>query len=461
MENNNEFLGKEPVGKLMWKLALPAIAAQLINMLYNLVDRIYIGHIPEVGPMALTGLGVCMPIIMIVSAFACLASMGGAPRASISMGKGDREGAQGIVGNCFTLLLILSAILTTVLLLWNKELLLAFGASENTIPYATSYMGIYALGTVFVQISLGMNAFISAQGFAKYSMLTVLLGAVCNIILDPIFIFVFGMGVQGAALATVISQGISAFWVLLFLTGKKTILKIRPKNMGLRSKVILPCVALGLAPFIMQASESVLSICFNVSLLRYGGDIAVGAMTILTSVMQFSMLPMQGLAQGAQPITSYNFGAGNKERVRRSFHLLLRISLSYSALLWVLVMIFPTAFAQIFSPNPELVAFTGWALRIYCAAMVVMGIQMACQMTLISIGNAKSSIIIAVLRKFILLIPLIFVLPLLLPDPTMAVYLAEPVADVLAVTFTCCLFAVQFKRALGQMADKPTKKADA
>ena len=315
MNDNKEFLAKEPIGRLLLMLAIPTVIAQLVNMLYNIDDRIYIGHIPGDGSLALTGVGVCMPIIMIVSAFAALIGTGGAPRSSIFMGKDDKKSAEKILGGCFTLQLMLSAILTFVLLLWGEELLLAFGASGNTISYATDYLNIYALGTVFVQLTLGMGAFITAQGFAKQGMVTVLLGAFCNIVLDPIFIFFFDMGVKGAAVATVISQAVSCTWVLLFLTGKKTVLKIKRENLIIDFRLVLPSVALGLASFVMQSSESVISVCFNSSLLGYGGDIAVGAMTILTSVMQFAMLPMLGIAQGAQPITGYNFGAGNVERV--------------------------------------------------------------------------------------------------------------------------------------------------
>ena len=332
MKEDKDFLAKEPIGRLLLKLALPTVAAQIINMLYNIVDRIYIGHIKGVGALALTGVGVCMPIIMIVTAFAALVGNGGAPRASIFMGKGENDAAEKTLGNCFTLQIMISVVLTAVLLIWNRDLLMAFGASENTIEYAVSYMNIYAVGTIFVQLTLGMNAFITAQGFAKTGMLSVLIGAVANIILDPIFIFGFGLGVRGAALATIISQATSCTWVLLFLFGKKTVLKIRVKNMGLQKKIILPSIALGLATFIMQASESVISVCFNSSLLKYGGDIAVGAMTILTSVMQFAMLPLQGLGQGAQPIISYNYGAKNVERVKNAFWLLLKVSLSYAVL---------------------------------------------------------------------------------------------------------------------------------
>ena len=340
MNENKDFLKTEPVGRLLLKLAVPTVTAQIINMLYNIVDRIYIGHIPEIGDKALTGVGVCMPLIMIVTAFAGFVGYGGAPRASIFMGKGDYKSSEKILGNCFVVQIIISVLLTAALLLWNRDFLMAFGASENTIEYGVAYMNVYAMGTIFVQMTLGMNAFITAQGFAKTGMLSVLIGAVANIILDPVFIFGFEMGVEGAAWATIISQAMSCAWVLLFLCGKKTNLKLQVKNMGLNAKIIFPCMTLGLSTFIMQASESVISICFNSSLLKYGGDIAVGAMTILTSVMQFAMLPLQGLGQGAQPIISYNYGAQNAERVKAAFKLLLKASLVYSTLLWVFVMIF-------------------------------------------------------------------------------------------------------------------------
>lgn len=313
-------------------------------------------------------------------------------------------------------------------------------------------MNIYSIGTIFVQLTLGMNAFITAQGFARTGMLSVLIGAVSNIILDPIFIFGLNMDVQGAALATIISQALSCIWVISFLFGKKTILKIRKKNMRLAASVIFPCLALGVSTFIMQASESVISVCFNASLQKYGGDIAVGAMTILTSVMQFAMLPLQGLGQGAQPIISYNYGARNKERVRGAFYLLLKASMAYAAVLWGAVMLFPKLFAGMFTSDTVLLEFTGTALRVYLAAMFIFGIQLACQMTFMSLGNAKASILVAVMRKFVLLIPLIYIVPAILRDnQTMAVYLAEPIADILAVCFTIVLFRREFKKALNRI----------
>ena len=451
MNDNKEMLGTAPIGKLLFKLALPTVVAQLINMLYNIVDRIYIGHMPGDGRLALTGVGVCMPIIMIISAFAALISSGGAPRASIYMGKGDNGAAEKIMGGCFTLQLFISAILTAVLLVWNEDLLLMFGASGNTIGYATDYMNIYAIGTIFVQLTLGMGAFITAQGFAKVGMMTVLIGAVSNIILDPIFIFGCNLGVRGAALATIISQAISCVWVLSFLRGKKTYLKLQRKNMRIDGKLVFPCVALGLSAFIMQSSESVISVCFNSSLLKYGGDIAVGAMTILTSVMQFAMLPMQGIAQGAQPISSYNYGAKNTARVKKTFRLLLTSCVVYSFVIWGAIMLFPKVFAGIFTPDAELIVFTAKALRIYCGVMCIFGIQIACQMTFVSTGNAPCSIIVAIVRKFVLLLPFIYLIPNLVQNKTMGVYLAEPVADMIAVTFTAILFAVQFKKSLKKL----------
>lgn len=447
---DNDFLGRDPLGGLLFKLALPTITAQLINMLYNVVDRVYIGHMEGIGDLALTGVGVCMPLIMIISAFAALVAGGGAPRASIFMGQGDNESAERTMGSCFSLQCIVSVVLTVVMLVLHRPLLMAFGASENTIKYAADYMQIYSIGTIFVQLTLGMNAYITAQGFAKMSMLTVVIGAVANIALDPLFIFGFDMGVRGAALATVISQAISCIWVILFLMSKRSILRLKLSTLKIDMKLVLPCVALGSAHFIMQASESVISVCFNSSLLGYGGDIAVGAMTILTSVMQFAMLPLQGLAQGAQPIISYNYGAKNRERVKGIFRLLLTCSLIYSVTIWAAVMLFPRGFDSIFTSDAALLDFTQSALRIYCAVLGIFGIQIACQMTFVSLGKAVSSMAVAIMRKFVLLLPLIYIVPTFFGEgmKTTGVYLAEPIADFLAVTFTAILFTIQFKKAL-------------
>lgn len=448
-QDDKDYLGKAPVNKLLFSLAIPTIAAQLINMLYNIVDRVYIGHIPGAGALALTGVGVCLPIIMIVSAFAALVGNGGAPRASIFMGKNDLASAEEILGNCFSLQIVISLVLTVVLLLFNEPLLLAFGASENTISYATDYMNIYAFGTIFVQMTLGMNMFINTQGFTKTGMLSVLIGAIANIILDPIFIFALNMGVKGAALATVISQAASCFWIISFLLGKKTRLKLKLSCLRLQANVIFPCIALGSAVFVMQASESIINVCFNSSLLKYGGDIAVGAMTILSSVMQFAMLPLQGIGQGAQPIMSYNYGSGQIDRVRQAFRLLLKLEFGYALILWILVMTCPQVFAGIFTSDAALIEFTKTALRIYLGCIFMMGIQTACQMAFTSIGCAKESIIVAVMRKFVLLLPLIYIVPQIWKsNQTLAVYLAEPIADFIAVSFTIVLFSKRFKKAL-------------
>lgn len=457
MKRNEADLGNQSVGRLLFRLALPAITAQLINVLYNIVDRMYIGHIPVTGTDALTGVGVTMPAIMAISAFAALVSMGGAPRASIMMGRGDNGQAERVLGNCTTMLVIMASVLTAVFLIFGRQILMVFGASGNTIGYAWDYMQIYAVGTVFVQLALGLNAFISAQGYAKTSMFTVLIGAVCNIILDPIFIFAFDMGVRGAALATIISQAVSSIWVLKFLTSKKSLLRIRRENLRLCAGIILPCLALGVSPFIMQFTESVLFVCFNSSLLKYGGDIAVGSMTILASVMQFSMLPLQGLTQGAQPIISFNYGAMKAERVKKAFRILLFSCLIYSAALWSVSMFAPRVFASMFTNDSKLIEYSVWAIRIYMASSLLFGAQIACQQAFIALGNAKASIFLALLRKVILLIPLIFILPAFVSDKVMGVFLAEPIADFTAVCVTTVTFLVSFRRLMNGMTEKNTE----
>ena len=452
--DNKTFLGTEPVGNLLRKLAVPTVIAQLVNMLYNIVDRIYIGHMPGDGSLALTGVGVCLPIIMVISAFAALISSGGAPRASIAMGRGDMETAQKLLGGCFMLQVAISAVLTAVLLVWSRDLLLAFGASANTIDYAADYMRVYAMGTLFVQLTLGMNAFITAQGFAKVGMTTVLIGAAANIVLDPVFIFALGMGVRGAALATILSQGLSCVWVLRFLTGKRTLLRLRRANFFIPARLLLPCISLGLATFVMQASESVISICFNSSLLKYGGDIAVGAMTIITSATQLLSMPVQGLCQGAQPIMSFNFGAGKGDRVKQAFRLQFIICVAYAAAFWAACMLVPQMFASIFSTDPELVRYTAWAMRVYMAGIFSTGFQVSCQQSFVALGQAKISLFMACLRKLILLIPLIFILPLILQDKVFAVFLAEPVSDIIAATVTCSAFFIRFNKILATSQKK-------
>ncbi|MDU5082991.1 MATE family efflux transporter [uncultured Tissierella sp.] len=441
-------LGTESVGRLLLNLALPAIIAQLVNMLYNIVDRIYIGHIPGIGATALTGVGVTFPIIMIITAFSSLIGMGGAPRAAIKMGEQRDDLAEEILGNCFTLLIGIAIILTILFLITGERLLMMFGASSETISYGLSYLNIYVAGTIFVMITLGLNSFISTQGFSKISMLTVVIGAVINIILDPILIFGFNMGVQGAAIATVISQAVSAIWVLRFMVGEKTKLKIHKRYLKLKKEAIIPVLMLGISPFIMNSTESLLNISLNASLQKYGGDIAVGAMTILSSLMQIMFLPLAGLTQGAQPIISYNYGAKNNERVKETFKLLILSAMIFSLVLWTLMMIFPKVFVSLFTKDIELMNITVWAMRIYLGAGVVLGAQIACQQTFIAIGQAKISLFLALLRKIILLIPLIYVLPIFFKDKVFAVFFAEPIADIIAVTVTVVVFAIQFKKLL-------------
>jgi len=441
-------LGSGSVPKLLAKLAIPTVIAQVINLLYNIVDRIYIGHIPEVGASALTGVGLFTAILMLINAFATMAGAGGAPRAAIAMGRKDIGAAEKIMGNCFSLLMIFTVVLTAVFYVTAPELLMLFGASEVTLPYAVDYARIYILGSVFVLIVMGMNPFITTQGFSKISMMTTVIGAVLNIILDPIFIFAFDMGVKGAALATVLSQVVGAVWILRFLTGKKTILRLKKENLRLDPKVFGPCLALGISPFVMMSTESILSVSFTSSLSNYGGDIAVGAMTIVTSVMQLVFMPIQGICQGGQPIISFNYGAGKPERVRKAFFTQFAACVVYAAAFWALLMAFPNVFTGIFSDDAALTEYTAWALRIYMSGIFAIGFQMACQQAFMALGQAKVSLIMACLRKIILLIPLIFILPQFLENKVFAVFLAEPVSDIIAAAVTTAVFLARFKKIL-------------
>lgn len=456
-------LGSGSVGRLLFKLAVPAIVAQVINVLYNMVDRMYIGHLPEIGETALTGVGVCFPLITAISAFAALVSMGGAPRASIFLGRGDKETAEKILGNCATALIVVGVALTAVFFAFGYQLLGLFGASADTIGYAWQYFSIYLVGTIFVQASLGLNAFINAQGYTMVGMLTVVIGAVLNIILDPILMFGFDMGVAGAALATIISQAVSAAFTVWFLCSKRSYLRLKASNLRLVGKILWPSIALGLSPFVMQLTESVISICFNTQLQIYGGDIAVGAMTILSSVMQFAMLPLQGLTQGAQPITSFNFGAGKMDRVVKAFRILLISCLTYATALWAICEFAPQLVIGIFTPaDGTLGVYTRSALRIYMAASLLFGAQIACQQTFVALGKAGISLFLAVLRKIILLVPLIFLLPRVLPiAQDTAVFLAEPAADTLAVITTCTMFGIVFGGMVKKWKQEQKAKAGA
>ena len=443
-------LAEGSIARLYARLALPAVVAQIVNLLYNIVDRIYIGHIPDVGASALTGVGLFIPILMLINAFAMLAAAGGAPLAAIAMGSRDNERAEKILGGCFSLLLIFSLVLTLVFYLLAEPLLRFFCASDVTLPYALDYARIYILGSFFVLMVLGMNPFITTQGFAKISMLTTVIGAGLNIVLDPIFIFAFGMGVKGAALATVISQAVGAAWILRFLTGEKSLLRIRRENLGLDMKIIGPCLALGVSSFVMMSTESLLSMSFCSSLARYGGDIAVGAMTIINSVAQLAVLPLQGLCQGGQPIISFNFGAGNRARVKRAFFLQLAVCLGYASFFTALSIAFPRFFAGIFTPDAQLIDFAAWAIRIYMAGIWIFGAQIACQQSFMALGQAKISLFLACLRKLILLIPLIFILPLFFENKVFAVFLAEPVSDIIAAIVTTTVFLLSFNKILNK-----------
>lgn len=440
MEKDNELLAVIPVPKAFLKLALPAVAAQLINILYNLVDKMFIGHIPGVGQQALAGVGVTAPVILAISAFAALVSMGGAPKASIFMGKGDNEQAEKVMGSCTWMLIVLSVVLTAFMLIFGKMILQLFGASEDTISYATDYMNIYCLGTLFTQLTLGLNAFITAQGKTLISMCNAAVGAVTNIVLDAILINGLGMGVKGAALATVIAQGVSTCFVIHYLVNPKSQLKLRLKNIRFEKQLLLPCIFLGTSPALMQLTENMVAISFNTSLQKYGGDMAVASMSILTSIMQFVMLLLPGLVQGAQPLLSYNLGAKNIPRVKKTFRLLLICCISGSFLIWLVCMIMPGNVAAIFTDDRALIAYTEKSMRIYLAMLLIYGIQVACQYSFVALDQAKKAIFLTIWRKIILLIPLIFILPQILSGSAMGVFLAEPIADTIAVCTTAPMF---------------------
>ena len=439
-------MGTGSVKKLMVRMAVPALVGQVINLLYNIVDRIYIGHIPDIGGTALTGVGLFTPILMLITAFAMLAGAGGAPRAAIAMGRGQKDEAEQIVGNCFTVLMILAVVLTAVFYVTLSPLIRLFGGSDSTLPYALEYGRIYILGSVFVLIVMGMNTFITTQGFAKTSMLTTVIGAVINIVLDPIFIFVLDMGVTGAALATVLSQAVSAIWILKFLMGKKTILRLKAKDLRLVPKIITPCLSLGVSSFIMISTESILSISFTSSLARFGGDVAVGAMTVLTSINQLVTMPLTGICQGGQPLISFNYGAKKLDRVKEAFFCQFFVCIAYTTGFWLLLMFFPSFFAGIFTSDMALVDYTGWALRIFLAGAFSIGFQISCQQAFMALGQAKISLFMACLRKLILLIPMIFILPFFFQNKAMAVFLAEPISDILAAAVTTFMFFRFFRK---------------
>ena len=439
-------LGTEKISKLLVRLTIPTITAQIINLLYNMVDRIYIAHIEDVGSIALTGVGVTLPLIMIISASASLIAAGGAPRASISLGKNDHETANKILNNSFVSLFIISIILTIVFGLFQRDLLMMFGASENTIQYGLDYFSIYVLGIIFVLLTLGLNTFITAQGFTKISMLSVILGAGLNIILDPIFIFVLDLGVKGAAIATVLSQAVSCIWVLSFLKGSNSTLRLQRKYMKLDKNIMLPSITLGIAPFIMQSSESLLMLTFNSNLYKYGGDVAVGVMIILTSTLQLAMLPILGFAQGASPIISYNYGAKKIDRVVNTLKYTIIICLIYSMGFFIVCQSVPELFLNLFNLDEQYLEFGKSSLRMYMGGIFIIGALLSCQQAFIALGNAKSSMFIAILRKIILLIPMIYILPNFMENKTLGVFMAEPVSDILSALTTIILFIIFLRK---------------
>ena len=446
MKDDNDLLAVMPVPKAFLRLALPAVAAQLINILYNLVDKMFIGHIQGVGKQALAGVGVTAPVILAISAFAALVSMGGAPKASIFMGKDDNEQAEKVMGCCTWMLIILSVALTGIMLIFGKTILQLFGASDDTITYATDYMNIYCLGTLFTQLTLGLNAFITAQGKTLISMCNVAVGAATNIVLDAILINGLGMGVKGAALATVISQGVSTCFVIHYLIKPESKLKLRLKNIHFDKKLLLPCILLGTSPALMQLTENMVAISFNTSLQKYGGDMAVASMSILNSIMQFVMLLLPGLVQGAQPLLSYNLGAKNISRAKKTFRLLLVCCVSGSFLIWLVCMTVPAAVASVFTSDTALIAYTEKSMRVYLAMLLIYGIQVACQYSFVALDQAKKAIFLTIWRKIILLIPLIFILPRILSGSAMGVYLAEPIADTIAVCTTAPMFFCYYRK---------------
>lgn len=456
MEKNvSSPLGTQPIGKLMLKMSLPTVVAQLVNLLYNIVDRVFIGHMDGVGADALTGVGLCLPLILIVNAFALLGAAGGAPRAAIALGQGNKEEAEKIMGNCFSLVLIFAVLLTAAYMAFAEPLLWMFGASENTIGYALEYIRIYALGNIFQLTVLGLNSFLTTQGFSNFAMITTVIGALMNLVLDPILIYSFDMGVTGAAIATIVSQAVSAVWVLWFLVkGKQTTLRLRLSNMRLEGRVFGPCLALGVSGFVMLFTEAILNISFNSSLSRFGGDIAVGSMTIISSCANLALLPTSGICQGCQPITSYNFGAGNHERVKKCVFTQIAICGGYTLLFWAACMFAPQVFAGIFSSDPELIEYTTWTLRVYMAGIFAMGFQTSCQQSFMAMGQSVVSLLLACLRKLILLIPLIFILPAIIDNKVLAVFMAEPVSDILAAATTVTVFLLQFNKILKKGAQR-------
>lgn len=450
MTNRDELLGREKMLPLIMKMALPAVMAQLVNLLYNLIDKIYIGHIPAVGDTALAGVGVTTSVILLVSAFASLVGGGGAPLAAIALGKGDRELAARYLNNSFLMLLFFSVLTTGLGELFAVPILNFGGASEQTLPYALEYVRIYLAGTVFVLLATGLNAFINCQGRPGVAMLSVLIGAVMNTILDPVFIFAMDLGVAGAAIATIISQACSAAFVLIFLFGKKASMRLEVGKMRPDIRIIGGICALGISPFVMASTESLVGFALNSQLRAYGGDLHVGALTVMQSAMQVVSVPLAGFTQGITPIFSYNYGHGRRDRVVSCFKYTLAIMFGFNIVGVLAMIIFPEQVGSLFNnESPELISLVGQYMPIFLAGMTIFGLQRACQNVFVGLGQAKISLFIALLRKVLLLIPLAYILPLFMG--VTGVYAAEAFADGLAAIICTAIFAVTFPKILAKM----------
>ena len=452
-------LKTENIRSLFFRLAIPAVIAQLATLAYNIADRIYIGHIPGIGAMALTGVGVCMPVTLIIAAFTQLIGGGGGPRMSYYMGKGQQDTAKKVLGNGVIFAVVTGIALTVIFRIFSEQILVAFGAGENTLPFALDYLNIYIFGTLFTEIASGLVFYITAQGKTLISMLSVFIGTGLNIALDPLFIYTFDMGIKGAAVATVISQGASAAFVLLYLRRKNTPVNIQRPFLKIDKALLKESLALGVSPFIMVLTESLVSVSFNQNLRIYGGDMAVGAYSIFAVVMQMATLPMTGFAQGAQPITSYNYGAGDYKRVAKNLRLLFLTSTVFSTAMWAFILIFPGVFAAMFSSDASIIGAALSNMRIFFAMLWIMGPQFAGQYSYVALGNAKTSLFLALLRKVILLAPLIYIVPLIAGQNAFGVFLAEPIADTIAALSTVISFFVKYRGLFKNTGETDTQKS--
>ena len=452
MDTKNDF-SKGSVAKNIWSLAVPMTVAQLVNVLYSVVDRIYIGHLPDASTEALTGIGLALPVITMITAFSNLFGMGGAPLCSIARGAGDVKRAEKIMGNSFTLLLITGVILMAFCYLTMRPMLYLFGASDQTYPYAQAYLSVYLAGTLFVMISLGMNNFINAQGFGKMGMLTVLIGAVLNIVLDPVFIFGFHMGVYGAAAATVISQGVSAAYVFWFLRGNHVLFRLNKKDMRLEGKLIREITGLGLSGFVMSVTNGSVQIVCNAMLSRYGGDLYVGVMTVINSVREIITMPVNGLTNGAQPVIGFNYGAGEYERVKKAIRFMGTSCIVFTCAVWAVLFAVPQFFIHLFNSEPELLEAGVGAFRIYFFGIFLMALQFTGQSTFVALGKSKQAVFFSLLRKAIIVIPLTICLPMIGGLGVNGVFLAEPVSNLIGGVACFATMYVTVYRKLGKRGE--------